>query len=276
MVLVLDLAAEAEVVAQDQHGLDAARRRDVTHHRRRQFHLLARLPAQQSRGLVHDGELPPEPLHRELRGGCERTPHPHCEIETRGFQRAVVRVDVIVEQVDAADEHHLPVDHRELPVQAPQAPPVEREAARLGPVGFQRHAAGGQHPRHFPAEPRRAEAVDDHPHLDAAPRGGGERGGDRARTRVVGEDVGLERDVRARRVDRFDQRREELASALEQHHLVPALPHRPEAVVPGAGSEVASAHGCRERSATRGLWSESCAHSGPRSTCAALIRKPRV
>ena len=94
---------------------------------------------------------------------------------------AVVQVVAVVDDVDAADEGHLAVDHAQLLVQAAQlaglqpAPPaVERPEHR------QLHAAAvDQRSRSVGRLAARAEAVDHDAHLHAAPRRGDQRVGHR-------------------------------------------------------------------------------------------------
>src|SRR5690606_38178494 len=202
--------------------------------------------------------------------------------------------------VDAADERDFAVDDHHLAVHAAKPLTVERVAPPLGAEHLEQHAGLAHRLRALRGDVRGAEAVDDDVHGHTPARRALERAGDAAPARIVLEDVGLEIDAVARGVDRPFQCGEVLHAGLEQLDLVAALHARLQALVPpqrdamrfavvrpgiDAGARDPDA-GCvrapphspasgSSRSATSGLWSESRAHSSPRSTRADLTRKPR-
>jgi len=127
----------------------------------------------------------------------------------------------VVDDVDASHECDASVDVTELAMQAAQPVGMEVPRPHLRPVEHEVDAALPQ-----PAVERtrqvvaRAPSVHQHAHDDAALRGAHQRVGDQAAGRVVGEDVRLEPNFLARRLDRRDQRRKVLAPAAQQAHAV--------------------------------------------------------
>ncbi|MCY1238028.1 hypothetical protein D3C72_1708330 [compost metagenome] len=127
----------------------------------------------------------------------------------------------VVDDVDAADEGHLPVDHRQLAVQPAQVAPGQPEAAQLA-VDAQLHAARTQALGHCGGHVAGAEAVDGDAHRDAARGGAYQRVADGAADVVVGVDVGFQHYLERGLVDRFDQRGKEVLAAVQQAHGVAA------------------------------------------------------
>jgi hypothetical protein len=228
--------------------------------------------------LLAEGRARPHRA-RGLRHRCHHRPaQPDREVQPRLGAAAVVQVDAVVDQVDAADEGALFVDGQQLLVQAAQLPGLqvsgpaveraehgERDAAALEPRTQHRQAGLG------------AEAVDHHAHAHAATRGGHQRIDHRARGLVVVEDVGREPDLVARRADRPSHRRKQFVAAGQQRDLVAAGQHRYALGTPFVRRRRREQRlHARSNSATSGRWSDMRAHAVPRGTCVRRQRNERV
>ena len=140
----------------------------------------------------------PQARHRLVHVGDERPADAHGEVEARLLERAVGRVAVVVEQVDAAAERDLAVDAGELAVHAAPALGQRRRASRCAglktrqnrPAAFQRacHSAGIS-PVPMPSTTTRTQTP--------RARGALERLGDRERAAGEIEDVGLDQHLGA-------------------------------------------------------------------------------
>ena len=120
----------------------------------------------------------PQARHRLVHVGDQRAGDAHREVEARLVELAVVRVVVVVEQVDAAAERDLRVDDAELAVQAPPALRQQHAPAARRIEDAPVHA--GRLPARLPGgrDVAGADAVDDDADLDAARRRALERLGD--------------------------------------------------------------------------------------------------
>ena len=218
-------------------------------------HLQAR--PQAGHGVVHVG-------HQGARGA-------HREVEARLFERAVVRVEIIVEQVDATAKGHRAVDHADLAVQAPpafgqqQAPALRR--IEHAPV----HASGLPALLPFDLDVTGAHAIEHHAHRHAARGGVGQGLRDRDHRTCDLEDVGFEHHLGARAGDGVDQRGEEGFAALEQRQLMVGA-QRTGVHSPIIGERRHSS----ASSATSGKWSDMRAQAAPRGTEVDRQRRPRV
>jgi hypothetical protein len=143
----------------------------------------------------------PEPGHRLVHIADQRPGGTHGEVEARLVERPVRGVDEVVEQVDAAAEGDASVDDAELAVQASPARRHQHAPAA------RRVVDGPLHAGRLPAAPPiggdlpGADPVDDDAHAHPARAGALERFGDGEHRARELEDVGLDQDFGARRVD---------------------------------------------------------------------------
>ncbi len=145
---------------------------------------------------------------REPRG--RRPAHLEREI---GPADALCAVLILVADVDAADVRDLVVDDQDLAVVATK-PSDEERAQRMEDVDL--HAVGLQLRAHDAARHRRAPAVDDDVHVDAAGCGRAERVHERAADALIRKRVDLEMDALFRGGDRFEHAWEGFPAAIEQ------------------------------------------------------------
>ena len=167
----------------------------------------------------------------------------------------------IINDVDAANEGHAGVDHHQLPVQAAQAVPVQRQLAPFAAEDQHLHATGKHFRHRVSDEIAPAKTIDRHPHDDAALGGAAQCGGNRPCRVVVVENVGLQKDFAPGVVDRGFERREILLPVLQQTDRI-ALDEARQAI--GSSSAVSNA------------WSEIFAQGAPKWTSARRTRKPRT
>ena len=221
-VEVLDPLAEAQVVAHhqagEQAGAGALRRMGVrvevagAHLRivhvgagaRGGAHRLERLGEIEVARLARRFQAQPQPAHRLVRVGDQRAGHPHREVEARLVERAVVRIAVVVEQVDAAAEGDAAVDARRAcgagaasaaaSARASRAPGCRRAIARRPPSSAPAIRPGTS-PVPKPSTTTRTRTP--------RARRALQRLGDRERRAGELEDVGLEQDLGAGGVDRL-------------------------------------------------------------------------
>jgi len=92
--------------------------------------------------------------------------------------RNLVRRVAVVDDVDAADEGQAAIHHGDLAVQAAQAMPSQAQVGQFRAVDEDLHAIGHQGRHQGPGKVPGAEAVGQDPHLEAAPGGPAEGGGD--------------------------------------------------------------------------------------------------
>lgn len=130
--------------------------------------------------------------------------------------RNLVRRVAVVDDVDAADEGQAAIHHGDLAVQAAQAMPSQAQVGQFRAVDEDLHAVGHQGRHQGPGKVPGAEAVGQDPHLEAAPGGPAEGGGDGLAGLVGLEDVGLQMHLPLRPVDGGQQGGEELVAAVEQ------------------------------------------------------------
>jgi hypothetical protein len=170
--------------------------------------------------------------------GDHRAAHPHGIVEPGPVGGAVVQVQPVVDDVDAAHEGHFAVHHAQLVVQAPQlaglqpAPPAVQR-----PEHRHRHTAGGQARFDHRQGGVGAEPVDHHMHVYAALRGGHQRIGHLQGGVVVVEDVGREPDFMQRRPDGLPHGRKQLVPPAQQRDLVAAAELRPADGGPDRGRD---------------------------------------
>mmetsp|Transcript_59425 Transcript_59425/g.140446 ORF Transcript_59425/g.140446 Transcript_59425/m.140446 type:complete len:364 (-) Transcript_59425:2184-3275(-) len=205
----------------------------------------------------------------------QRAAQLHREVQPRLLAQAVMDVETVVDQVDAADEGHLVVDDTELLVQPPQlarlqpAPPAVH-----GPEHRQRHAAAGQALFQPGQAALAAEAVDDDAHAHATAVRREQRIGQRQRRRVMVKDIGGQPDLGMCALDRGMHAWEELVAAAQQLDLVGADKARfgPVPLAPPQGVE--QPHSSAS-STSSGRWSDMRAQVAPRGTCTPVQRSPR-
>ena len=204
-VRLLDVAAVAQVVANHEfRGLRAHALRHAV--RRKQRHV--------GSFELRDFDDRPDTLHRLDDRHQQRALHADGEINPR---RLVPRRMHVVDDVDAADEGDPAVDVAQLAMQAAQPMRAKLPRRDLRAVFHQLHAAVDQ--RLFERSGQvvlRAPAVDQQPHGHAAARGAGQRLGNGAPRRIVGEDIGLEPDFLGSAVDCADQRRKVFAAVAQE------------------------------------------------------------
>ena len=181
-------------------------------------------PAAPAPAKVRPGNARPQlrGFGAHLRG--ERPLNLHCVVVARYRFRRILAAMVIVDHIDAADKRDRAVDARELAMHAPQ--PAALLPERPGAHGGTEHQQFGLRPGQPLAKVRRevlrAEAVDQQVRGDAALCRARERFGDQAAGRIVGIDVGFDEHLRARRVDRGDQRGKILPAIAQQRDAVAA------------------------------------------------------
>ncbi len=150
-------------------------------------------------------------------GFDQRPAHRHRKIPARRLQRLVVVVvgEHVVVDIDAADKGHLAVHHADLAVGARHAAPepgVEDAVLDTGRRHFGLQAVSGLVPG--------AKPVGNHAYGHAALRSSFERGHDAFAGFVLGEDIGLEIDFDLCGLDRLDQCRKIIGTAVEEFDFV--------------------------------------------------------
>jgi hypothetical protein len=165
----------------------------------------------------------PEPRRRRPHHVRERPLDAHCVVVARRDAAGIRQRGLeIVLDVDAADEGHPAVHHRELAVHAAHPVAPHRQPPRKRPE----HEHRGARVREDVAEARRevacAEAVDQHLHAHAARRRARERVGDEAAGFIAAIDIGLEVHLLRRGVDRAHERREVLQAVAQEVEAVSA------------------------------------------------------
>ena len=216
----------------------------------------------------------PHRAQRLCHRGHHRAAQADGKVQPRRGVQAVVDVEPVVDEVDAADEGLRAIHHAELLVEAAQLPGLQPvPPARERAEDHQLHAGRLQPLPHPGQAAQRAEAVHHHPHRQAAPRSRGQGQGHPLAGRVVMEDVGGQPDLLTRLADRRDQGGKELIAPSQQRDLVAALEGRPGRTLAG------SLHRPRHASAsstTSGRWSDMRAQAAPRGTLLPRQRKPRM
>ncbi|CFN67240.1 Uncharacterised protein [Bordetella pertussis] len=197
---LLEGLPKAQVVAQQQCRAQLAGRRGVGVHRLEQAHPVPWVAAQAG---------PVQPYPQQVLGieyvRHQGALHRHGEVEARrGDVVAGVEVVVVVDDIDAADERQLGVDHGHLAMQAAQAAARERQVAQpagLGPEDAALAAGLGDAQAYRLGRAGAAETVEHHAHLDAAAGSALQAFEHLSPGAVEQEDVGLHMHRQARRVD---------------------------------------------------------------------------
>ena len=242
-------------------------------------------------GLARDLHARPEARHRVVHVGHQRAADAHREVEARLVKRAVVRVEEIVEQVDAAAKADVAVDHTQLAVQPAPARRQKQAPALRGVEDAPVHAGGFPAALPFGRHVAGADAIDDDLHAHAASRGRFERLGDSDHRTGELEDVGLEHHLGTRLLDRLGERREQRLAAAEQGQAVAGpqravrgrqaheqtgLRHLAHATAGGGRiGRPGGAHSSAS-SAISGRWSDMRAHATPRGTAVERHLRPRT
>ena len=125
------------------------------------------------------------------------------------------RIDV-VDDIDAANEGDRTVDHRNLAVQTAQAMAAEAEPHHLRTKNQHVDAAHAHVLEQIAGHVVGTETIDDDARLYTAHRGARQRIGDAAAGLIVGEDVGLQKNLALRLVDGLFQRRKILRPAAQE------------------------------------------------------------
>lgn len=204
---LLDRAATVQVVARDEGDLRRARRQ-VGRAAQAPAHERQRAPQRRADGIAFE----PFPLLLERRVDLsgDRAGDLDRKVPARLVEPCPVVLE-IVDDIDPADEGDLAVDRGNLAVRAGEAEAAEQtriEDAEL-------HAV--RTPIVVVAQGlRRADAVSDHAHRQAAPRGFDEGGADLGTGFVIAENVDLEHDAGARPPNPLGQCGEVGGAGLEQ------------------------------------------------------------
>ena len=122
----------------------------------------------------------------------------------------------VVDDIDAADESDLAVNHRQLAVQTAQAMATQLEARNVGPVDHRLDTGREQGRLQTVGKVPGAKAIDQHPHCNAASSSPGHRLGDRTPGPVILENIAFKMHFMPCAVDRSDQRGKILGAAVEQ------------------------------------------------------------
>jgi hypothetical protein len=196
-------------------------------------------------------------------------PHGHGEVQPRLLRPAVVQVVAVVDDVDAANEGHLAIDHAQLLVQPAQLA-RQQPVATSGPAGGTprvRRRAGqpaGAAAAAWPCEPKPSTTTRTARRAARAASSAGAAAGT-----VVVEDVGGQPDLGGGQRPWPRTWREQLVAALQQ--LDPVAAHQAgRGHVLMGGRHVGRAQGpspqAGSSSATSGRWSDMRAQALPRGT----------
>ncbi len=243
---VLDRTPVQQVVAHDQRGAHGRRRAGATllrwrrrapcrrveqlgeiasTHRSAAQQIRARRMRQLATHAAGGRGAQPQSAHARAHLGHRRAAQRHRVIQPRLRAPAVVQVEAVVDQVDAADEGLATVDHAQLAVQPPPVAALHQiEPVLPRAVDHELDAAVVEGRAQGRDRAVRAEPVDQHAYPHAAPRRVDQRLRQRARDRIVVKDVGLEPDLAARRGPGAQQRRKQRLAQRQQLDAIAADP----------------------------------------------------
>ncbi|MNL17610.1 hypothetical protein D3C87_1387130 [compost metagenome] len=170
----------------------------------------------------------PQQVLRIGRFGDERAFHLHREIKARrGDAVRGIQIIVIVDDVDAADERNASIHNGDLAMQ-PSQPAARRnkasEPARFRPEDAALGACVQQHRAHVLDAHGAAEAIQHHPHFDAAPRRRRQALQHLRAGAIHHENIGFQMHADLRGVDSRTQRGEEVGAVLQQADVVAVRP----------------------------------------------------
>jgi hypothetical protein len=133
---------------------------------------------------------------------------------------------MVIDQIDPADKQRRAIDQRKLAVQAPQRSSPQTPT-RQRTKNSQLDRACGKQRSDRSLRDAGAEAIDHHPHTNAALRRTCERSRNPSSARVIMEQVGFDRNRFDRLIDRALERGKKFSARLQQAHLMPGAQYRP-------------------------------------------------
>ncbi len=164
-------------------------------------------------------------LHHRLHLAGQFALYPHGVIQARRIEVQLRRN--IVDDIDAADESHCTIHHRQLAVHAAQAThavAAQGEGRYLAPEPLHLDSRLAQLLHKRFRKFRRAEPIQQQPHRHSACRRALQGFCDQLPGLVGGEDIGLQIDGALCRIDVGAQLRKECRAVLQQHQFVPRDP----------------------------------------------------